>query len=182
MTRRCFLGCRAFAALEFAMVAPFLTLMTFGVVEFAEAVRMQMGVNQTARVIADLISHQTDVTTAQLNDFYQAGLDCYSFNVGSLSISATSVNFSAGSQTGTVGWTANTASGSYAAAPSNVTTLASGLAATSNGVVVGGDSTIVVQASTTFTVPVSFGPIAFSYTLTSTAFARPRLSYVTTLN
>jgi len=178
----CRLGRRGSAAFEFVVVAPFLILLTFGVVEFAAAIRIQMGVNQAARTVANLIAQQSDVTTAQLNDFFVAGGDCYSFNVGTLSISATAVNFTAGSQTGTIGWTAHTATSTYATAPSNVLTLASGLAAQSGTTIPGGDSTIVVQASSTFTVPVSFGPIKPSYTLTSTVFARPRVSFQITLN
>jgi Flp pilus assembly protein TadG len=182
MFRGC-LGRRGAAAFEFVVVAPFLILLTIGVVEFAAAIRIQMGVNQAARTVANLISAQSDVTTAQLNDFFIAGRDCYSFNVGTLAISATAVNFTTGSQNGTQAWSANSVSGSYAAPPSNWQSLANGLAATSStGTIPGGDATIVVQASTTFTVPVSFGPIKPSYTLTSTVFARPRISYQITLN
>jgi len=177
----CF-GRRGSAAFEFVLVAPFLILLTFGVVEFAAAIRIQMGVNQAARAVASLIAQQSDVTTAQLNDFFVAGRDCYSFNVGTLTISATAVNFNAGSQTGVVAWTANSATSTYASAPANVVTLATGLAAQTGGVVPGGDATIVVQASSTFTVPVSFGPIKPSYTLTSTVFARPRVSFQISLN
>lgn len=176
------LGRRGAAALEFVMIAPLLILLCFGAVEFAAAIRIQMAVNQAARAVASLIVQQSDVTTAQLNDFYIAGKDCYSFNVGTLSISATAVNYSAGSATGTVAWTASSVSSSYAAAPSNVTTLSSGLEAKSGSTIPGGDATIVVQAKSTFTVPVSFGLIAPSYTLTSTVFARPRVSFQISLN
>jgi len=176
------LGRRGVAAFEFVVVAPFLILLTFGVAEFAVAIRAQMGVNQAARAVANLIAQQSDVTTAQLNDFFIAGRDCYSFNVGTLSISATSVKFSAGSSTGSVAWTASSVSTNYAAAPSNVLALSSGLAAMSGGIIPGGDSTIVVQAQSTFTVPVSFGPISPSYTLTGTAYARPRASFTVSLN
>ena len=182
MTRRPRLGRRAVAALEFLLVAPFFVLLTFGMAEFAAAVRVQLGVNQAAWAVADLIAQQTDVTTAQLNDFYKAGQDCFTFNFGTLSISATSVTYSAGHQTGSVAWTASSVSGSYAAAPANVTTISSGLGAATGGTTIGGDSTIVVQTSSTFNVPISFGPIGKSYTLTATAFARPRLSYVVNLN
>jgi Flp pilus assembly protein TadG len=176
------LGRRGMAALEFVVVAPFLILMTFGVVEFAAAVRIQMGVNQAARAVANLIAQQTDVTTAQLNDYFIAAKDCYSFNVGTLTISATAVNFSAGSSTGSQAWTASSVSSSYAAAPSNVLTLSAGLEAKSGSTIPGGDSTIVVQAQSTFNVPVPFGPIGASYTFTSTAFARPRGSFTISLN
>ncbi|MGD0432404.1 MAG: TadE/TadG family type IV pilus assembly protein [Acetobacteraceae bacterium] len=182
MTRRGYLGRRAVAALEFVLVAPFFIIMTFGIIEFAAAVRIQMGINQAAWSVADLIAQQTDVTTAQLNDFYKAAQDCNSFNVGTLSISATSVTFSAGQPTGSVAWTAHTATSNYATNPANVTTVSSGLGASSGGTTIGGDSTIVVQATSTFNVPIAFGPISKSYTLTSTAFARPRLSYTVSLN
>lgn len=173
---------RGAAALEFVMIAPILILLCFGVVEFAAAIRIQMGVNQAARAVASLIVQQSDITTAQLNDYFIAGRDCYSFNVGTLSISATAVNYSAGSATGTVAWTASSVSSSYAAAPANVTTLSSGLEAKSGTTIPGGDATIVVQAKATFTVPVSFGLISPSYTMTSTVFARPRVSFQISLN
>jgi Flp pilus assembly protein TadG len=176
------LGRRGGAALEFVMIAPVLILLCFGVVEFAAIIRIQMGVNQAARAVANLIVQQSDVTTAQLNDYFIAGRDCYSFNVGTLSISATAVNYSAGSSTGTVAWTASSVSSSYAAAPANVRSLSSGLEAKSGSTIPGGDATIVVQAKVTFTVPVSFGVISPTYTLTSTVFARPRVSFRISLN
>jgi Flp pilus assembly protein TadG len=176
------LGRRAVVAMEFALIAPVLILLAFGVVELAAGIRVQIGVDQAARAVANLIVQQANVTTAELNDFYIAGQDCYSIGTGTFSISATSVVFAAGTGTASVGWDAATVSNQYVAAPSNVASLASSLAATSLGVVKGGDSAIVVQAHATFTVPVPYGPIAPSYTFTSTVYARPRMGFVVTLN
>jgi Flp pilus assembly protein TadG len=173
---------RGIAAFEFVMIAPFMILAVFGIIEFAAAIRMQMGVNQAARTVANLIVQQSDVTTSQLNDYFTAGQYCYSYNVGTFSMSATAVNYSAGSATGSVAWNASTASSKYVTAWGNVTALSSGLEAKSGNTIPGGDATIVVQAKAVFTVPVSFGPIAPSYTLTSTVFARPRVSFQIKLN
>ena len=173
---------RAVAALEFAFLAPTLILLSVGIVEFTAAIRAQMGVDAAAHAVANLIAQQSAVSTAQLNDFFIAGKYSYAFNAGTISISAASVVFSAGTPTGTIAWDAASASGSYAASPSSILSLSSGLGGSTGGVIVGGDSTIVAQAKVTFSMPLALGPINPSYTFTSTAFARPRLGFTITLN
>jgi len=162
--------------MEFGLIAPVLLLLCFAIVDFAAAVRVQIGVDQAARAVANLIVQQSAVTTAQLDDFYIAGRDCYAFNSGTFSISAASVTFPPAPS----GWDAADYSGHFAPSPGNLLTLSAGLAASSGGSVVGGDSTIVVQARSTFAIPLAFWPIPSSLTFTSTEFARPRLSFVVT--
>ncbi len=179
---RRWLGSRGVAALEFALIVPVLVLLSFGVVDFAAAVRVQIDVDQAARAVANLIAQQADVTTAQLNDFYLAGQYCFSGNTGTMSISAASVVFSAGVAAGAVAWDASSVSARYVAAPGNILSLSSGLGASSGGAGVGGDGTIVAQAKSTFAVPVAFGPIPATFTFVSTAFARPRAGFTVKLN
>ena len=179
---RRWLGSRGVAAREFAVMVTVLVLLSFGVVDFAAAVRVQIDVDQAARAVANLIAQQADVTTAQLNDFYLAGQYCFSGNTGTMSISAASVVFSAGVAAGAVAWDASSVSARYVAAPGNILSLSSGLGASSGGAGVGGDGTIVAQAKSTFAVPVAFGPIPATFTFVSTAFARPRAGFTVKLN
>jgi Flp pilus assembly protein TadG len=176
------LGQRAVVALEVALIAPVLLLLSLGTVEFAMAVRVQLSVNAAAHAVANLIAEQSDVTTAQLNDFFIAGQDCNEVNSNVLSISATSVTFAPGSTTGTIAWDAASVSPSYVAAPADLLSISAGLGATSGGSPVGGDSVIVVQATGVLNLPVPFGPIPTSFTISSTAFARPRTSFAISLN
>jgi Flp pilus assembly protein TadG len=188
---------KSVAALEFSLIAPVLILLGLGCVEFAAAIRVELGADHASRAIASLIS-QTPIpataagacqstTTACINaaalqDIYIAGQDSNEGFAATLTVAAASVNFtvaSNGTSTAAVGWDASTASTNpaYAAAPANVTTLAAGL-----GDGIDNDSVIVVQAKTIFTLP--FVPGFFGknssgpFTFTSTSFARPRYSLV----
>jgi Flp pilus assembly protein TadG len=188
---------KSVAALEFSLIAPVLILLGLGSVEFAAAIRVELGADHASRAVASLIS-QTPIpttaagacqstttaclTAAALQDIFIAGQDSNEGFAATLTVAAASVNFTVaanGASTSTIGWDAATAgtAPAYAAAPANATTLATGL-----GDGVDNDSVIIVQTKTTFTLPFLpgfFGKLSSGpFTFTSTSFARPRYSLV----
>jgi Flp pilus assembly protein TadG len=191
---------RSIAALEFALVAPLLILLGLGAIEFAAAIRVQLGADHAARAVASLISQapvptvltggnakcpsitQACITAAALQDIYIGGLDSNEGLAQNFAISAATVVFSnpAGQpHSAALGWDAATAptTPAYAPPPANLLALAAGL---TDGVDT--DSVIVVQASTSYTLPFlpaffgAIGPGPFTFTFTS--LARPRNSLV----
>jgi Flp pilus assembly protein TadG len=156
---------RAGAALvEMALILPVLLTLFMGSFELTLLVLANMKCTNAAQTMADLIAAQTDVTTANLADYYNGTQFVMSpFSGTPLKIGIASVTFSS-SGAEAVAWTATEGSG--ASNVSNPTTLASGLG-TKN------DSVIVVQSTYKYTSPISY-VLSTSYTLTQTAFSRPR--------
>jgi Flp pilus assembly protein TadG len=181
------------AALEFAIIVPLLILMGLGAIEFSAAIRAQMQVDQVAHTVANLIANQsesTPISAAQMKDYQIAAQAMYNYaNLGTLSISAASVNYTNLDANGNVktgvapavGWDASNAAGAgFAVFPTNVG--GSALNEISNNLqisdTVDNDSVIVVAAVASFKLPFLpnfFGP-KFNSNLSfeSVAFARPR--------
>lgn len=182
---------RSAAALEFAIISPVIILMGLVAVELSAAIRAQMQVDQVAHAVANLISDEpagTAITPLQLKDIYQAGLDMYTYtNIGTLTISAGSVNYTNQDSLGqalatptvAVGWDAGNAGVGYtpfsatpagSAAGEIVTTLSDGI---------DNDSAIIVLASATFKVPflpAFYGKLPTAFSFSTMAPARPRFN------
>lgn len=165
---------RASSAIEFAIIAPVLVTLATGCVGLSLLVRARMDLATAAETMAQLIAAQSTVTPTQIGDFCTGTRDeLLPYSTTSLKISVASVT--RGTASGTVGldWQDTTCgNGSAIAAP---TTLAAGVVPTN------GDSTIVVQASYTFANPLSL-VLPASFSLSSTAFARPRANTTVTYN
>jgi Flp pilus assembly protein TadG len=65
---------RGVAAVEFALLAPFLMLLYFGLVEFMQAYQAQKRVSHVAMSIADVVAQERTTTDARLTDTLQAGV------------------------------------------------------------------------------------------------------------
>lgn len=65
---------RGVAAVEFALLAPFLMLLYFGLVEFVQAYQAQKRVSHVAMTIADVTAQERTTTDAWLADTLQAGV------------------------------------------------------------------------------------------------------------
>jgi Flp pilus assembly protein TadG len=65
---------RGVAAVEFALLAPFLMLLYFGLVEFVQAYQAQKRVSHVAMTIADVTSQDRVTTDAKLTDILEAGV------------------------------------------------------------------------------------------------------------
>jgi Flp pilus assembly protein TadG len=63
--------CRGIVAIEFAVIAPVMLLMFFGVVELSSAVALKRKITLAARTLSDLTSQSTSVVDADLANFGQ---------------------------------------------------------------------------------------------------------------
>lgn len=154
-------------AVEFALILPILIVMIMGTIEITNLVTAQRKVLAAAQTISDLISQETDVTSAQLDDLISAGkMVVRPMNTALLSVGVASVRFDAASSP-SVDWTHSLAGGSV----SNATTLATPLAQANSSV-------IIVYASFNYT-PVTGTLVIGNKTLSETSITRPRtVSYV----
>ena len=157
---------RGLGAVEFALVVPFLLLACFGSVQCFLLARAKMLTVAAARNLADLVSQQNSVSASVIGDFCTAGqLSIQPLSGTTLKASVASVSYSSTTSAPAVVWT-DTTCGSVSAI-STAATLAK------SAVTASGDSAIVVCATYTLNLPISF-PLGSSFTLTGTALARPR--------
>jgi Flp pilus assembly protein TadG len=64
---------RGVAAVEFAMIAPLLLLLYFGVVELTQGAMTEQRAAHTASTIADLVAQDQSLTSAQVTDIFSVG-------------------------------------------------------------------------------------------------------------
>jgi Flp pilus assembly protein TadG len=156
------------AAVEFALTAPIMIVLLFGVSEMSDFVTAQRKVSAAAHTAADLISQETDLTSAELSELFQASrLVMDPLDDSYLTLAAASVRYDDSTGIPSEDWT-----GSYnGGAVSNSTTTATGLGAA-------GESVIIVYATYSYTPSFSL-VLSGTYTLSETAITRPRyISYV----
>ena len=159
---------RGVAAIEFAMIAPVMVVMLTGIVEVSYLMMAERRVSGAAHATADLISQETDLTSAELSEiFVVASLIMDPFDNAGLTLGAVSVRYDDSTGDPAEDWTGSYNSGSV----SSATTLATGLGSA-------GESVIIVTASYTYT-PVLSAILSGPYTLSETAITRPRyLDYI----
>jgi Flp pilus assembly protein TadG len=175
---------RGVAAMEFVFVLPLMTALLFGIYEVGEFVRVNMQLANAATSMADLISQQTSGvtsgTTGVLGNFCQAGrLMMTPFptgaaaGAGTFSVAMASVtNYTSGGAT--VDWESDHSCTATAAALGNTAqTLATAPTNLLPNAGTPGDSVIIVKATYQYSSVIQY-LIPSSFTLTQTAFARPR--------
>jgi Flp pilus assembly protein TadG len=64
---------RGVAAVEFAMIAPLLLLLYFGVVELTQGLMTKQRAAHTASTIGDLVAQNSSITSAQVGDVFTVG-------------------------------------------------------------------------------------------------------------
>ena len=64
---------RGVAAVEFAMVAPIILLLYFGLAEFCQGFMAQKRMGRTSAAVADLITQNESVTTTDIADVFEVG-------------------------------------------------------------------------------------------------------------
>lgn len=178
--RRGAANCDGMAALEFAMLLPFMITLFFGVVECSLALLCRADVSIMASTAADLISQADTVATADITNVYNAaGVILYPYYDPSTAGSAkptiriTSVIYDTASQSATVGkvaWTC-TQSGSGTLTPTSravasTVTLPQALLTTNSSVIVAE----IAYNYASPTTKVITGPINF----TNNFYTRPR--------
>jgi len=153
-------------AVEFALILPFMLTACFGSVQCFLLARAKMLTVAAARNLADLVSQQVSVSVSTMADFCTAGkLSIQPLPSMTLKVSAASVSYSSTTSSPAIIWTDTTCG--------SVSAIAGAAALAKSVVLASGDSTIVVCATYTLTLPISF-PLGSSFSLTGTALARPR--------
>lgn len=174
------------AALEFVFILPLMTAVLFGIYELGQYARVNMQLANAATSMADLVAQQaagvSGSTTGSLGNFCAAGrlmMNPFPANAtsgaGSFSAAIASVtNYAA---TGvTVDWESDHACTTTATA---LGATAKTLATSSTNLLPNagnpGDTVIVVQVTYQYSSPIQY-LIPSAFTLTQTAFARPRIT------
>ena len=156
---------RGTTSLELAMIFPFMMALFFGCIEVTQLVRAYMGLGVSTEAMADLLSHGDPDTAAQVLDACNgAKLVMSPFTGGTFKAAISNVKNTGG--TLAVSWSNNTCG--IATTSSDAITVGTSMVPNS------ADEVIVVQTSYVYTAATSFVMPA-SYTLTYSAFARPRV-------
>jgi Flp pilus assembly protein TadG len=152
------------AAIEFALVLPLMIALFMGIFEVTRVVGAEMRLTAATQSIADMMAQQANIALAESANFCNgAKMTLYPLPATSLKVAVASVTKGVASTT--VDWNDIACGG--ATAISNAATLAPTLVPNVT------DSVIIVQTSYSYTSPVSY-VLSASYTLTATAYARPR--------
>lgn len=152
-------------AMELALIFPFMAIVFFGCFEVTQLVRVYMGLSVATHAMADLLSHGDPDTTAQILDACNgAKLVMAPFTSSTLKAATATVTNVAG--VAQLTWS-DTSCGS-ATAIATPLTVAAPMAPNP------GDAVIIVQTTYTYNAATSLIMPA-SYSLSQTAFARPRV-------
>lgn len=152
------------AAIEFALVLPLMISLFMGIFEVTRVVSADMRLTAATQSIADIMAQQVNVSLAESANFCN-GAKMTMYPLSGTVLKAAVASVTKGASSTTVNWNDTTCGG--ATTISNAATLAPTLTPNVN------DSVIIVQTSYSYTSPISY-VLAASYTLTATAYARPR--------
>lgn len=158
---------RGIAAIEFALVVPVMLVLLTGIIEISNLASAQRRVVEAAHAAADLIAQGSDFSSTDLSDILAASRYVMTpFDDSNMTIGVASVRFDSDGDA-YEDWTYAYNGGSVASS----TTLA-------NGMGEAGGSVILVSVTYSYT-PLLSAIISTTYTLSETAYVRPRnLSYV----
>jgi len=132
--------CRAEAgvsAVEFALLLPLMLMLYAGCVEVTGALTVDRKVSRAASTIADLVSQETSISSAQMSNIFDATsaiLEPYGSSSAKLLLVVVNVN-SATSQT--VAWSANRNDTAYGVGAANPITVPSTIAVVGTQMVIG---------------------------------------------
>jgi Flp pilus assembly protein TadG len=154
------------AAIEFALLAPFLAAMFLGTIELTDALDCQQRVTGLASTAADLIAQETAVATSDLSNVYSAvNSIVYPYSATGLKIVITSL-VDNGSGGGKVAWSC-----AQNATPRTVNSTM----VVPTGVIASGGSVILAEVTYAYTSPLS-DYITGTLAMTSTFYSHPRRS------
>jgi Flp pilus assembly protein TadG len=158
---------RGVAALEFALLAPILILLYFGVVELTQGVMTEQRAAHTASTIGDLVAQSANVSSAEITDIFTIGNTImYPYPTAPLSMRVSSLQADAKGAV-TVAWSQGSGMAALAKGAS-VTGLPKNVI-TANETVIESEATYVYTSAFSYVMP---KPVTF----TEKYFLRPRLS------
>ena len=155
------------AAVEFALLAPFLAVLLMGTIELCNALECRQKVSSETSSVADLVAQASSVSDADLTNIFNAGNSIlYPFAPNNVTVVVSSiVNQPDG--TNIVAWSKQYNGGAQLQQNSQVTVPA--------GIIAAGGSAVFVQVAYNNTSPIGqfiFGTIAMG----DSFYARPRQS------
>ncbi len=161
---------RGVVMVEFALILPIMIMIFFGLVEFGEAFSVNRKVENAASSVADLVSQQGVVSTADLDDITTVAAQILQpYRAAPLTVRIFSVAADENNVT-TVAWT-------YPAGGPAVGS-AYALPASGSGLTEANSSVIVAEAAYAFTP--TLGQFLGAIQINGRAYFRPRLSRVVT--
>ena len=154
------------AAVEFALIAPVLIVMYFGLAELTEATMAQRRISHTGSTVGDLVAQASAVTPAEVSDIFTVGSAIVSpFPTATLSMRVTSITAD-GNDVAKVDWSQ----------ASNTAPMAKGSVVSPPASAVGANQSVIeADVRYVYTSPVNYilpAPITF----TNTYYLRPRVS------
>ncbi len=164
---------RGAAAVEFALIAPFMILLYFGLVELTLGMMAERRAAHAASVVADLVAQSSQVSVAEVGDIFKvAGAILQPFPAAPLKMRVTSVTADANAVP-KVDWSQVSGGMTALGAQSTATQVPANFLAAS-------DSVIMAEVSYTYTSPLhQVVPKALGFS--ETFFLRPRRSPKVTL-
>lgn len=168
------------AALEFALISPFLLMMFLGMFEVSRYILIHQKVEKTAFSISDIVAQAETMTTAQLNQIFTATQDLmapYSFNTNGVVI-VTSISKSPNNPP-TVLW--QSAGGGSLMASSQLGNAGQTATLPTGFTMDDYENVIIAEVFYNF-VPVTVQGMLASNQIYKMATYRPRLGALTTLN
>ena len=166
--RRLLADRRGTAAVEAALLSPVLILLFLGMVEVTQLIRVETKLARAAQAIQDIVAGQTQssASVASLANAFAGGqIVMTPFGALNMSAAIASVKFDSSANALSVDWQQLENN-----SPNMTLSFACSTAA---GMSLGSDSVIVVKATYTY-VPIVSYLFGKSYTLTQTAYGRPR--------
>jgi len=156
------------ATLEFAFIAPIMATLLTGMLELSQFLSAQRRVVEAAHICADLVSQESDVSSADLDDILSASRYVVTpFSDDNLRIGITSVRFNQDTGDAYQDWSYSYNGGSV----TNPVTKAAGMGAA-------GKSVIIVSADYSY-APMLLSLFAGTVNINEVGYAKPRaLSYV----
>lgn len=151
------------AAVEFALIAPFMIILFFASVEVSNILIVDRKLTTVTSAVSDLVAQDMEITNAEMADILAVATALFEpFPAAGLSLTVTSVIDNGG--TPQVDWTEDFQGG---------TSVGPGATSLPTGILTTGASVIVVEATYVHTTGVGYF-LAESVTLTDIFYARPR--------
>ncbi len=164
LLRRFVASCKGMAAVEFAMIAPVLVTLFFGMTEVSDALNAGTKTTAVASTAADLVAQDKTICTAEMNDIFKA-LDAimFPYPINNMKITVSSL-IDAGSNQVKVAW--SDAKNTSPRPVNSIVSIPAGLVDT-------GGSVIFAEVTYNYTSPV--GHLIYgSLPLNDKAYLRPR--------
>ncbi|MCR5877720.1 TadE/TadG family type IV pilus assembly protein [Phenylobacterium sp. J367] len=158
---------RGLAALEFAIIAPFMVMLYMGLAELTLAMMAERRASHAASVVGDLVTQSSQMNTATITDIFNVGdAVLRPFPTATLKMRVTSVKADAAAVPKVVwsrgdGMTALGAATTASAVPANL--------------LLAGDSVVMTEVSYTWTSPLQ-EVVPLPRTFSQTYFFKPRKS------